>query len=399
MPQLTQSNKHRWHGVGNVDPSFHFTCETFPFSGDAMAETRYRPTSAAGAVWWVGGARRPEIFPLADIRQDGTYSSRHPMFSVAGHLVPKMMTGLDVPENLVPVTKSTNDRMQKVENAIKAIAQHPHYLLVEVAGYYDMPNGDSRVPTGFHYKLFAGGTAPGQGVAPIREWDVTQDLLQVADYGYSQQALVAADKLREEMKSTGWKIESCSAAGPDRKSLTFLAGALPPPDQRPLAFLDYWLLAKGGTLGDITVDDGFVNGYIRSIERGASFSNASVREMAIVANILLNDNRLISDAYANPSTVMNLGQAGVVRETHAALIAGSGDNAPQVDHVYPESLGGPNCFSNAQITSAQYNVQKGNATEVLQPRSAEWHREMSERIARGEGIQYQPGGFSKFVPR
>ena len=132
-----------WFGAETVDPDFYFTFENFAFSGDGMVETRQRPKKAEGAIWYVGGAPRDDLIPLADIRQDQSLSSLHTTFSVGGHLIAKMLTGLDQPENLVSVTKATNDKMQRVENQLKGCA-NPHWLVVEVLDYFDGPDRDPR---------------------------------------------------------------------------------------------------------------------------------------------------------------------------------------------------------------------------------------------------------------
>lgn len=366
--------KDRWYGVEQVDPYFHVDVETFTYYADGTPDTRLRPRRIRGAVWNVGGRLRDDLIALPDIRGDRSLDVSHPNFSVGGHLIAVMLTGVDEPANLVPVSKSTNDKMSAVERELGG-AQNPHWLDVEVTGYYDEPDKDSRVPQGFRYSLHKGGTAPAGTQAPLKVWSVTQDWLHVGPYDYPQKDVALVKKLQTGMK-LGWKIEDANSAGSSGRDLRFLAGHLPPPSQRPLAFLDYWLIAYQG-LG--RVDRNLIEEYIQSIALGASFNKKWIRELAIKGNILAHNNHLISDAFGNKEAAVEL-KDSVVIETHEDLIVGGGGNAPHVDHIVPESLGGPNCFSNAKVTSMQYNVQKGNQTKQFQFRDDRWKEEMLKKM-------------------
>jgi hypothetical protein len=121
MPVVKQILRvEKWRGAEKVDPNFHFTVEDFDFDGDGMDEIRKRPTRAEGAVWGLEGQlpRREELTPLADLRMDGTVSTRHATFSYGGHLIAHRLTGIGASENIVPVTQNTNTRMKSPESAI-----------------------------------------------------------------------------------------------------------------------------------------------------------------------------------------------------------------------------------------------------------------------------------------
>ncbi len=368
----------RWHGVGDVDPYFHFVFEDFVFTGDGMDETRQRPTRAEGAVWYVGGGPRKEAVPLADVRQDGTYSSRHDTFSVGGHLIPKVTTGVDEPENLVPVSNMTNQLMRGVERVVQT-RHHPHWLVVEVTEYYDEEDGDPRVPKNFRYSLYAGGTAPLPGAECVKRWaNVPQAWLEVGPFNFSEHLIAHAAAVRAAWGFSGWKIEECRQAGRLQRDLSGLGDCLPRAAQRrPLAFLDYWMIVRNGEwLGEDMVDT-----YVNSIRKRSSFDIQWVRNVAIMGNVLVNNNWLISDVFGKTEAILDGGASGAVVESFRELIVGGGANAPHVDHIVPKSRGGPNCFSNAQITSMSYNAQKSNRTEALDVRSPQWRQDGLLRVA------------------
>lgn len=176
------------------------------------------------------------------------------------------------------------------------------------------------------------------------------------------------------MRFSAWLVENVTSAGPENRDLTFLKGHLPPPDKRPLAFMDCFMLVHSNVL---EVDANTVAEYVNSIGLGEKFPKPA-RQWAIFGNILKNDNWLCSDVYGDPSAVLQVG-GSVVLEYFPLLVAGGGLNAPHVDHIVPQMLGGPNCFSNAQITSHSCNVQKGNHTQSLGFRSEEWRKDMMQR--------------------
>lgn len=382
-----------WQGIEPVDPNFYFRYENFNFTGDGMMEVRQRPKAASGAIWSEGSGARDDLLPLADIRQDGSPSSIHTTFSVAGHLIAKTLTGLDKPENLVNITKATNDKMSRVERELQKLAS-PHWLVVDVNSYFDAEGDDHRVPRTFRYSLYAGGTKPGFGVGPLRTWDVVQDWSSVGPYSYSTEFINIVEKAKSAL-AFGWKIETCTSAGPDSLNMTFLAGKLPPPENRPLAFLDFILIRSPGQAAKLGVSEQQIKQYLRNIGPKKKFKPKWVRQLAIMGNVLAHNNWLMSDVYDRRDAVIQL-KEGIVVEPHSSLLVGSGANAPQVDHIFPESLGGPNCFSNAQITSQQYNSQKGKAVEILQFRDEAWKSEMGEKMKTDKGIQYLPGGTSSF---
>lgn len=389
MPRATIRRSQSWYGSETVDPNFYFTWEGFAFDDDLMAETRQRPKSAAGAIWNTGSDPRALLFPLADIRSDGTFSSLHTTFSVGGHLVAKVMTGVDEPENIVPVTKATNDKMSKVEYELRQLST-PHWLRVDVTSYYDE---DPRVPQTIEYRLFRGGMPPGPAM-PIKQWTVTQDWMIIGAYDHPQELVTLVGKLQQGIK-LGWKIEDCSAAGSRKRDLTFLKGTLPPLDRRPLAFLDYAIIAYPYVAERLGLTEAQMISYIDSIGTGKSFTRPKwVRSLAIKGNILAHNNWLRSDVYGRRDAVIQTKNEGIVIETFDGLMEGGGSSAPQLDHIMPEAKKGPNCFSNGQITSQQYNSQKGKSTTLVDMRDEAWKRDMEEKLLKDPFFKQHQGGKS-----
>ena len=79
-----------------------------------------------------------------------------------------------------------------------------------------------------------------------------------------------------------------------------------------------------------------------------------------------------------PGAVRMLLEA-IDRAGRACEVTGEGHDLT-VDHIIPESLKGPNCFSNARLTSMQFNVQRGNTTQQFNYRDDTWRREMLKKL-------------------
>jgi DNA/RNA non-specific endonuclease len=269
MPRLiTVARVEEWIGIEEVDPNFYFTVEDFAFDGDDIEEIRQRPTRAEGAVWGLEGQapRREGDLPLADVRMDGTVSTRHDTFSYGGHLIAHRLTGVAAPANLVPVTQAANGEMKKVENRIAKKAS-PHWLVVEVGKYYDGAAEDPRVPGEFRYTLYEGGTRPtSYGNKKVLEQQVTQPWLNVGAYTYSQSNITEANRLHDEMVSKHWRIENLV-------QYHAMAPYLAPAAERPLAFLDYWVFTNGMH----PVPQQKAQNYVKSIACGKGFRSSPAR--------------------------------------------------------------------------------------------------------------------------
>lgn len=357
----------RWHGAGTVDPNFTLEYEDFWYMREGELQIRQRPTKVEGYVWDVGSrTRKQDVFPLADYLKE-VVQLPNVTYSIGGHLIAVRLTGVDSPLNMVGVSKRTNDKMQAVENAIgKSGLSH---LTVEVTAYYD--DKDSRIPKTFRY-------AWTNSLGTTTTQDVTQDWMTVGQYGFTEQQISSLGKLRNEMIERNWRIESQPMTSNCPVVFNFLKGYLPAVEQRPYAVLDYLLLVYGGTYGDVPgVDSTNVLAYANSVQLGGGFNDFH-RVLVKQANVLLNNNWLKSDVTGRQFAIET--KESVVTEQHSNLLDGGGSNAPQVDHIIPESLRGPNCFSNARLTSMQFNVQRGQCTQQFNYHDETWRREMLQKL-------------------
>jgi hypothetical protein len=372
MPKSTLTRSSVWHGVGVVSPGFAATWEPFQFAHDGMTViTMHRPKSVSGMVWDVGGRGREDLTPLAELTDQGLRGLSNPTCSIAGHLIAVALTGTDAPENLAPVSTRTNQEMTRVEGKIRKLAQAPLFLEVTIPAYYDGLGEDGRIAKSFVYNLYS---LPDRATL-LKTFTVNQSWLQPVAYAYPAKEISLYGQLQTGVRFLGWKIEDVTSTPIGGFDLSFLKGHLPPPDQRPNACMDYLLI---GRRGEGLFDESVITAYIRSIALGASFPEFT-RQMALKCAIVRNHNRLISDASGNRATTLDVGN-GVVSELFGPLIEGGGNNGPQVDHIVPEALRGPNCFSNAQITSAHYNASKGKNVDSLRFRDPGWMTAMQKKL-------------------
>jgi hypothetical protein len=393
VPTWQINRKEKWYGTGNVDGKFYVDVEQFQYQGDDIGQLRWRQTKIEGAVWAVGGRVRPDLLTLPDVCPDNSLDVRHPIYGAGGHLMAVQLTGVDEPTNLVPVSAVANSNMLVVEREIAKKAQAPRWLKIEIPAYYDGPDEDSRVAKSFQYTLYESAQRPnfGQGKVILSE-TVRQDWLSVGAFNKPQKELTRAAQLCQGLKF-GWKIENVTSAGSARRDLTFLAGHLPPPERRPLAYLDYWLIAynASGEIGSSRIDE-----YINSIGLKRSYKLKWVRDLAISGNICRNNNHLLSDIYGSHEGAFEMKTTGLVMEMHHALVIGGGLNSPEVDHIVPESMDGPNCFSNAQITSKAYNAQKGNHMIPFVFRDEAWHTQMAQQVSTDPLVKMFPPSDSQW---
>ena len=125
----------------------------------------------------------------------------------------------------MPVTQNTNTRMKSPESAISKKAT-PHWLVVDVTGYYDGAAEDPRVPRGFRYTLYPGGTRPTTYTGGTDLGSVDQQWLNVGVYNYDQTLVTWAQGLKDEMLTKRWCLENVPefAAAKDYLPLRFKTG-------------------------------------------------------------------------------------------------------------------------------------------------------------------------------
>ncbi|MGH9584317.1 MAG: hypothetical protein ACRD4O_15440, partial [Bryobacteraceae bacterium] len=365
MPDPSCSGYTKWPGTGDIDNTLFFQFAQFKFED----EIRYRPIKAEGYVWDTQGRPRADLLTLSDLALSGLAGLSNPTYSIAGHLIAVALNGIDRPENLVPVSKQTNDKMGAVEFRIRKLVPQPRYLEVEIARYYDDPGADPRIPAVFQYTLRE---AKGSGNVLLSQ-PLVQDWLQVGPVGVDQAAVVAFQQAEGLVGAHNWLIENVTNSPLGGLNFSFLKGALPTADRRPCRTIDFLALERKGG-GFLSEADAFE--YAHGIGCGREFS-ASAKSLALFACICRHGGWLASDAYRDPRSYLEIGGSAVI-EQHGALIHGGGHNAPQVDHIIPQQLGGPNCLSNAQVTSMQYNVTKGKNTAQLALRDPAWIANMTD---------------------
>lgn len=365
-----------WPYQGQVEANLAVLLEAF-HTNEGKSDMRRRPKKICGVVWDVGGRARSDLVSIVDVRADQSLDTRNPTFGIGGHLIAVSLNGVDAGCNIVPVSKQTNDKMSSVEAELRKLCTGPRYLEVEVPEYYDSVDKDPRVPRRFVYTLYHNPQPQGDGNPVVYRKEITQDWLQVGPSTHAAEKIAEVHRAIRYLAETNWAIESVAEAGSAKRSMLFLKGYLPPPGKRPLAFIDLLIIEKPHVLG---VDPTLVAQYIQSIKLGGKFEK-QYRMWAIMGNILKNNNWLRSNVYGARDAALELLHQGVVTENFDHLVVGGGLNAPHVDHIVPKSLKGPNCFSNAQIVSHSYNVQKGNCTKPLEYRSEEWKQQMLAKYA------------------
>lgn len=363
--------------LGVADPDLPVTAslETVRFTLDDELVSVERPFRVTGLAWAcdrTGG----ELIPLAELvtGPESTYRMNLDAFhSIGGHVLAASLGGPNASENLVSVSSQFNGQMDAVEREIRRScrpasgAARPVLTTVDLT-YHD--DASPWVPKQVVYRF-----PDAAGVAQVRT--VSQTLVRaVATLPGSAAWTADLLKAAAEVSSTNWRVEAYMAMSP---------GSVPAAGDRRYAMLDYIALMHDGRYGAVAFGNGYQTyKYLEHIREGGGFAEHRpakwFRAVLQTANAALHGTTLQSDAYANPGANIVL-QSGVVVEGHNGLMVGGGANAPEIDHVVPESQGGANCFSNAQLTSKSYNAAKGKRTEVLATPTASQKRQRQDDFA------------------
>jgi hypothetical protein len=184
-PRLTIPSTYAWYGAENITRDLQYQFQQFQFEDTGPW---YRPTLAHGWVFATSGRPRAELLAYPDLHPNGYFTTSNPTFSIGGHLIAVSLAGIDDPENIVPVSKRTNDAQQLVENEIKRLAPNPRYLVIHITGYHPVDK-DPRVPAGFVYRLY---DRPNGNL--VREWPVIQDWMTVGPAGVPAQSIAEFKK-------------------------------------------------------------------------------------------------------------------------------------------------------------------------------------------------------------
>ena len=379
MAKIKKTSK--WYGTEAVEDEFEVDVEPFTYKEspkDVGGELRQRPKKVSGHVWSAGGTSAHTLRALSELSPIGIQDAANPTYSIGGHLIAVQLTGVDVPENICPVSKQTNDKMEVVEREIAKLAVQPLFLEVSVVSYWD--DKDPRIPKQFKYVLKSRDKA-----TLVKEWPpLDQEWLSPLTYEIPQGIAAGFAEIYKLCTSSKWAIENIANTPVGGRDLTFLKGHLPPLEKRRYAFLDYWFVElKGGGFTPPIVSESEVLDYIRSIgiKHGGKRTNFPevARRWAKYGCIITHNNRLLSDVYGAKDAAMKVGDT-VLIEPHQVLIDGGGYDAPQIDHILPDNQGGATCFSNAQVTSMQYNTTKQDATERVELKSADWKKQNLEEM-------------------
>ncbi len=218
----------------------------------------------------------------------------------------------------------------------------------------------------------------------VQPWGV------LAPMGSSLALKAYLDQAQQEMMRQNWRIETVRNSPIGNRDFGFLAGHLPPPEQRPYAAVDFVLLTQAKHPLCTAVKS---RNYVHKIGNGSNFTNTA-KALALKCNPLIHNDFLVSDAYGQPHTAL-LATHGAVIETEQGLMNGGGHNAPQVDHIVPQAKAGANCLSNAQITSMRYNTSKQETVAPLGMRDDAWKQQMAEAMKTDPMIKYHPAAVAK----
>jgi hypothetical protein len=293
----------------------------------------------------------------------------------AGHLIALEFGGADVADNLVPMWGHFNKHgaWKQLETNIASLVATRGKVRIEITCDY-LASVDARIPKVFRVKATLL-----ESVGSPAMWTINHvppfPRPEAPDDGFA--ALVA--KARTEMNTVfpvGFFIE-------DYYSLTRTGQQLRVPGRtmaaRPYALLDYMAFTS-------VIDFPL----LENVDNHKGF-DAEQRAWILALNRIDNDNLLITDDaddFATTATKSHYDSRGneIYHGSYIAdgfplgvLMERGGDQAPEVDHVIPESRGGCNAFSNAQVISRAYNQWKNARISDQDSRRIE---EVSRRSSR-----------------
>lgn len=336
----------------NMGGSTHAQVDLEEFQYGTPAQTRQRPRQVRALIQLrqSTGRSRSGATPMALCGSDRQADASIPN-TEAGHLIGLELGGVDCPANLAPMFGNINRGVfRNLERGLREKAASSSKPAMHIEIVYGTGVGiDPRVPAGFRVRFFSGiddlntvgasplvppEAIPNQALAPAR-----LDLTAFADIERRAKLI----EIRDKVARTGWKIEDMDGPAAEWAK----RGYMPPPSHRPYAFLDLLVYA-----------DEFKVCAHMLLPRWDAISIGPVREFAegqrvniAVANRYTQagdkKGECWSDAAADPVTT--------------ALTELGTDDGIHVDHIHPMASGGPNIYSNAQVTSAKFNRSKGRS--------------------------------------
>jgi hypothetical protein len=310
-----------------------FTCS--PFTWDDEDEQRFRPVKAVALLHNLSSKGKAE-HPLAFLSADTQYYDLMEGFD-KGHLIGNQFINENGDFDIVPVYSSFNQKggvWSGVESAIQQSVAERNKVTLTIEIEY---NGtDGRIPSAF---VVTAATATGfvsyngLNLNAARIVHLPTPAIQLS-YGnvVEQLGSVLGGHLFLATHLSGYfdfKAENLYLY-----SYRINRGSLAPIETipRPYAFLDQLWLEQPGCP---------IQKYLgKAVWVGGKGFSPRQKTLIRMANRLFNGGYLRSD-YPN--------------DTKDNLIEGSGHQAAQVDHVWPQSAYGPNLFSNAMIASGKFN--------------------------------------------
>lgn len=273
----------------------------------------------------------------------------------AGHLVALELGGLDGSANLVPMYGGVNrgtylvledDIAKRIVQAHlnKAGAKPAMLVVVHYPALRIVDPLDSRIPTAmdvyFHPDVADLPQLTPAACTLVRRIENTR--LEPVRMDISGADIALRAKLmtiKDAFPSKRWRIE-------DLPEYQF-EKVLPPLDSRPNAWLD-WLVLTSHEIATAETLLSKLGGGNLSVGTYRGFAPQQRQLLAIANRMTQPDDKkgeCWSDEATDPIT--------------SALTTLGTDDGIHVDHIFPMASGGPNLYSNAAITSALFNKQKG----------------------------------------
>ncbi|HYW10165.1 MAG TPA: DNA/RNA non-specific endonuclease [Longimicrobium sp.] len=272
----------------------------------------------------------------------------------AGHLIALEYGGPDVESNLVPMWGHFNKHgaWKQLEASIATLVATRGRVNLEITCDY-LASTDARIPKVFRVKATLL-----ESVGSPAMWTINhvppRPRPEAPDMGFA--ALVAT--ARTDMNTVfpnGFFIEETYTRTRSGQQLKLPGRTVA---ERPYAILDYMALSSSINFP-----------LLANVDNHRGFDEQQ-RAWILALNRMDNNDLLITDDaadFATTATDLHRDSRGnhIYHGSYIAdgfplgvLMETGGDQAPEVDHIIPESRGGSNAFSNAQVISRAYNQWK-----------------------------------------
>jgi len=268
-----------------------------------------------------------------------------------GHLVALQMGGADSAYNLVPMYGGVNrGTYRAVERGIYELIGSKPEMAMQVNVSYPVSGDEQRIPSAFECHVFSGVTDLSKIVL------TTETLVQRVDNTKLEPARIAITgddielrrrliEIRDAFTPAMWKVEDYLGCNPEH---------LPALDKRPNAWLD-WLIYTDTNIK--TARELLSKFPIGEFTIGTQWRFVPVQRqfLAFVNQLTQPDSKKAGECWSD------VGDADPVK---TALTNLGTDDGVHIDHIFPETAGGWNVYSNAAVTSALYNKAKGSSMDI-----------------------------------